>query len=109
MTITPNMLKQKYKMVPGRVTITYKVANAGFGFSVRGARSKSVSLEERSFAQVEISVESQWWYLPAATLNGTVPVVGDSITDPANALWIVMHTENGLMDGEFKCLCTRGR
>jgi hypothetical protein len=109
MALTPTVLKLKHRIVPGAVTVTYKVANTGSGTSIDGARKRPVKESERQVFAFRMGQEDCFWMLAAENLSGIVPAPGDSLTDSSNTLWLVESVESSLIGSDYKCYTIRGR
>jgi hypothetical protein len=109
MAITPTTLQRKHRIVPGAVTVTYKVANAGSGTSVDGARKRSIKEWERQVFAFRLGQEDRFWMLAAENLGTIVPAPGDSVTETSGTLWLIESVESALIGSDYKCYAVKGR
>lgn len=110
--LTQNDLAQKFRMVPGQVTITYTPMNPpGAAMTVAGARKRPLDGKEAAAFGITITLNTTTWILPAANMKaGYQPIAGDKITDAASNDWYVQPQGlSGLMEQEWKLVCTKGR
>jgi hypothetical protein len=109
MALTPTVLKRKHRIVPGAVTVTYYVANAGGGTSVDGARKRTLKEWERQVFAFRLGQEDCFWFLATENLGTIVPAPGDSLTDSSGTLWLIESVESSLIGSDYKCYAVKGR
>ena len=96
-------------MVPGKTTITFIGKHPErAGFRVSGARKRPIRKEGVWSQGLQFDHEKCLWILPAEKMRTVVPANGDVINDDVQD-WHIDDVESGLIESEFKCLCTRAR
>ncbi len=113
--LTKNDLARKFRIVPGRETITFtpKTPNQK-SFTVAGARFRSPS-DPTEFGSGPVTATIDWcqWILPVANLGGYQPNAGDLITSdgtgvaPAGDWKLTQQTTSDLMQAEYKLHCVK--
>jgi hypothetical protein len=109
MALTPDILGSKYKIVPGATTVTFKIAGAGSGVSIDGARKRPLTTAERMLTGFREGATDCTWILAATVLGSTVPQPGDSITEADGTVWIIGRVESALAESDYKCYAVKGR
>lgn len=107
--LTQNDLKQKFRMVPGQVSVMYYPMNpVSDAVQVDGARIQDIKgLMQLVAAGVGITYQSKHWILPAVNMEGVDPQLGDKIDDGSQS-WRVVGADKGMMAGvqvEHKLIC----
>lgn len=111
--LTANDLRQKFRIVPGQVSVTYYPMNpVRSTLEVDGARLKDIqNLAEIQAAGIRATYDSKLWILPAANMGTISPALGDRIDDGTN-IWRVEGSQPGMIAGvqvEFKLVCNQER
>ena len=107
--LTAEDLREKYRIVPGQVTVTFTGKHPErAGFTVAGARKRPLKRQGVWTQGIHLDTDKVQWILPAENMRGVVPERGDFITY-AGTDWLIDDLETGLIEAEFKCLCTQGR
>lgn len=112
--LSPNDLRQKFRIVPGQQSVTLTPKNPPRdAIQVDGARLRqNDNPSELQAAGINVRFDSMTWILPAINLGGSVPAIGDFINDGAQD-WVIVGFDKSLQAGpvdiEFKCVCNKAR
>lgn len=103
--LSANDLQQKFRMVPGQVTVTFTSKNPDVaGFSLAGARKRPLTRQDlQTFGDAFLHTDSVSWWLPTANLGGYTPQKGDIITDSDSVAWHIDYAVSALMEADWQC------
>ena len=71
-------------------------------------RKAPIHAWEKNLGGTFLNASETVWFVPAATLNGIVPVPGDSVGQ-GTSYWIFEHVESGLQEADYKCYGIKNR
>lgn len=107
--LTASDLKTKHRFVPGQTTVTFQTTHPNMaGFRVPGARKRPLKRQGAWSQGLQFDHDKCVWILPKENLRTITPENGDIISDGVND-WHIDDIEAGLIESEYKCLCTKGR
>lgn len=111
MTINRRLMRNRYRIMPDRRTVTYYVQQADQSFAsgvpVSDVEKKPLKFADKVAGDIHAATTSSVWAFWRDKLDSITPKQGDKFDDDESNTWTVQSVEEKLLQQRYRCICVR--